>query len=629
MLAAVKETLADSIGRVAPIHSGEQIPPPRLLITSLASITSGRDRGSAENNSADGFLALLLSKKVENNSPLLFSGLPFSRAQFLLPYKLHTTKLSACQLVLYSMSDSNHNCHDELAHLDNLIDSNFDPDGPYSYVSHDMNPQDDSWQYESLPGSQTESQPCAEAHGSLPYTHAARLPDCQEYDQLARQSLSHSPSAPSFWPDVQPEEYSSFGRDGHDVEYREFPPVFPVGAREFGWTDSGWSSEQQFYTSTGEQHTGPYPPDTQFFHDHSIAPADPSCPPGFHNSEESNAAKLSQREMSIEDEGFPAYAFLGSSSQASNFDHMYEPAPSNATRSSLLSEWIDISPRGLQTLPDVRLPAASQHLSAESLEGPNSRVIEAAGSHESSLGLYASACNTSPVDTGSLPDLSSSRHQTPGSGPMDVAGMERPRTPYRSVVKYGGQTEREYSDYLPAGTPGSFGHRFSVGGNSTLPSFTKPFSSRSSSYTTFTGSHSHFPEDGRLLSLDSRRPLCTSFPAISIPSPPQLFANTPISRSNSCANPSALKFPALLPPITDAHLQQPRPKETENSVEEPQSGKESKKNSSRSKTDRPKRKRMHIHQRQLHVLESQMPLPEIPGPTSELDAYNFGSQTRF
>lgn len=378
------------------------------------------------------------------------------------------------------MSEYNDTCHDELAHLDHLIDSNIDQDGSYSYASHDMNAQEDSWQYEHLLGSETESQPYAEAHGSLPYVHEGRLlPDYQEYDELARQSLSHSPSAPSFWPDVQPEEYSPFGRDGHDGEsYPEFPPVFPPDAREFGWTDdSGGPSEQQFYIPDGQQHTAPYPPHTQFFHDYSIAPADSSCPLGFPSSEESNG--LSQREMSIEDEGFPsAYAFPGSSSLAFNFDHMYEPAPSNAARPSLLSEWIDISPRGFETLPDVGLPAASQRSFADS-EGPASQAIEAMGSHESSLGLYASGCHTSPVDTGSLPDLSNSRRQTPGSGPMDLAGMERPSTPYRSVVQYGGRTEREYSDCcLPAGTPASFGHRFSVGGNSTLSSFTKPPSSR-------------------------------------------------------------------------------------------------------------------------------------------------------
>ncbi|KAH9455500.1 hypothetical protein Pst134EA_022962 [Puccinia striiformis f. sp. tritici] len=244
--------------------------------------------------------------------------------------------------------------------------------------------------------------------------------------------------------------------------------------------------------------------------------------------------------------------------------------------------------------------------------------------------------------------------------------IQRPTTPLYEPYQYGNQ---------PSVTPGIFDQNFSISGDPAFLHSADTSSSRSSSifgYGTSAESFSHAPEYSTIHSFDSGRSFCNTVSSISIPSPPRLFADTPISRTNHFINPAHLEFTGLLPPITDALLQA-HPKRIELSHNQPQSVKKSKRNPSQGKAERPKRKRMHIcnlcgkdfnrpsalllhstvhtgersnfcnvcgrsfsnlsnlrrHQRQLHASESEVQLPEIPGPTSVLDAYNFGSQTRF
>ncbi|PLW12037.1 hypothetical protein PCANC_20445 [Puccinia coronata f. sp. avenae] len=525
------------------------------------------------------------------------------------------------------MTEYNHNSAEDLVQLENLIDSDLYQDTLNMDFSNNAS-QDDCWQYENMHGSQTESQ------SSEHQVH-------QDYQLLARQTLIESPPVASdhlSWQGVQSSGYSC-ERDGHEPDYPNYLPSFSSGARELGWSKSGGSEHYSYFI---DEQTGAHR-QAQFFEGYSVEPTDLSYAFGLADSGESNTPNFPQCERAKEDEGegFLTEAIQGSSSRALTFGYMYEPAPANASRPSLLSEWIDTSPASFPAVPDGTPPAAPQHFFIKSEES-KSQAIEADGPREPMLGLYASACNISPADTGSPPDLSCSRRQTPGSGPITSA--ERPTTPYGSV-------SNGHSTFLPSGS--------------------KPFSSRSSSYGLSLESHFHLSDDNRIPHLDSRRSLSHIVSAISIPSPPQLFANIPISRTSSYGNPPALTFPSLLPPITDAHFHA-RPKENDSS-KQTQPGKEHKKSSARSKTERPKRKRTHIcnlcgkdfnrpsalllhatvhtgersnfcnvcgrsfsnlsnlrrHQRQLHVLESQMRLPEIPGPTSELDAYNFGSQTRF
>ncbi|KAI9606098.1 hypothetical protein H4Q26_004472 [Puccinia striiformis f. sp. tritici PST-130] len=220
---------------------------------------------------------------------------------------------------------------------------------------------------------------------------------------------------------------------------------------------------------------------------------------------------------------------------------------------------------------------------------------------------------------------------------IDQGLIQRPTTPLYEPYQYGNQ---------PSVTPGIFDQNFSISGDPAFLHSADTSSSRSSSifgYGTSAESFSHAPEYSTIHSFDSGRSFCNTVSSISIPSPPSY---------------------ALL---------QAHPKRIELSHNQPQSVKKSKRNPSQGKAERPKRKRMHIcnlcgkdfnrpsalllhstvhtgersnfcnvcgrsfsnlsnlrrHQRQLHASESEVQLPEIPGPTSVLDAYNFGSQTRF
>ncbi|KAA1107839.1 hypothetical protein PGTUg99_025851 [Puccinia graminis f. sp. tritici] len=559
------------------------------------------------------------------------------------------------------MSEYNFNTRDSLAQLESFIESNTYQDSQDNQnlnLSNDTH-RDDRWKCENLPGAQAE-----------PHSHAHQ--DAQNYYYYTTQTSSDSPPTLSSWQAVQnhSDGQSVFAPDGDEPDYPNYFSAFSSGPREFGWAGFRWSEEQ---ANPNNEQSAPYPP-AEYLEGCEMMPTNSSCSLGYSIPEESNAPRFSQSERTAEDEVLFTEGTDNSSARGFNFAHMYEPAPSNVARPSLLTQWIDTSPQGMEASLNARPPVISQSSFADQERSWSlSQGIETGRNYDSPLGLYTSGCDESLVDAGSLPDLSRSRRQTPGSGPMDVTSTERPTTPFGSSVKYE-RAGYEYGDYQPTGSPGSFKHPF-VSRNPTFFSAAETSRSRSSSifaHGTSSESHSHLTEPSRPPSFNSRPSFCNILSTISIPSPPPLFANTPISRANTLRKPSASNFSGLLPPITDAHLQA-RPKETANCTNGSQSGKDSKKDSSRSKSERPKRKRMHIchlcgkdfnrpsalllhatvhtgersnfcnvcgrsfsnlsnlrrHQRQLHVLESQMRLPEIPGPTSELDAYNFGSQTRF
>ncbi|WAR61565.1 hypothetical protein PtB15_12B255 [Puccinia triticina] len=558
------------------------------------------------------------------------------------------------------MSEHIFNRRDNVVQLENFLESSTyqDNQDTQNLIPSNDILRDDCWQYENLPGSQAE-----------PQVHAHHDP--QDYYPFTTQTFTDSPPNLSSWPGMHPNGQSSFG-DGDEPHYPDYFSAFSSGPRELGWTESRWPEQ---HLSTPSEQFVSYPP-AELPEGYEIRPTDSSCSLGFPVPEDSRTPGFSEGGVFAEGEA-NVTGTIGSSSGGFNFAHMYEPAPSSTALPSLLSltQLIDASPAGLQASLDARLSIHSQH-SFMDHERPFalSQAIESVGQYDSSLGLYTSGCNESPMDVGSLPELSCSRRQTPGSGLMDVTNTERAMTPFASGVMYG-RVGCEHSDYQSTELSGSRCHPLPLSRNSTFLNSAETSSSRSSSifaYGTSLESHSRSTEPSRATSLDSQRSFYNILSSVSIPSPPQLFAYTPISRGNSSGKPSTLKVSGLLPPITDSNLQG-RPKETDESTNGPQSAKDSKKSLSRSNPDRPKRKRMHVcgicgkdfnrpsalvlhrtvhtgersnfcnvcgrsfsnlsnlrrHQRQLHVLESQMQLPEIPGPTSELDAYNFGSQTRF
>ncbi|OAV94671.1 hypothetical protein, variant [Puccinia triticina 1-1 BBBD Race 1] len=556
------------------------------------------------------------------------------------------------------MSEHIFNGRDNLVQLENFIESSTyqDNQDTQNLISFNDTLRDDCWQYENLPGSQAE-----------PQLHAHHDP--QDYYPFTTETFTDSPPNLSSWPGVHPNGQSSFG-DGDEPHYPDYFSAFSSGPRELGWTESRWPEQ---HLSTPSEQFVSHPP-AELSEGYEIRPTDSSCSLGFPVHEDSRTPRFLEGGAFAEGEA-NLTGTTGSLSGGFNFAHMYEPAPSSTALPSLLAQWIDTSPQGFQASLDLRLSVHSQH-SFMDHERPFalSQAAESVGQYDSSLGLYSSGFNESPIDVGSLPELSCSRRQTPGSGPMDVTSTERPMTPLGA----GGRYERagcKHNENHPSESSGSLCNPHSLSRNSTFYNSAETSSSRSSSifaFGTSSESHSRPTEPNRTASLDSQRSVCNILSAISIPSPPQLFANTPISRGNRFGKPSALKFNGLLPPITDAHLQA-RNKETGQPTDVPQSAKDAKRSLPRSNTDRPKRKRMHVcgicgkdfnrpsalalhgtvhtgersnfcnvcgrsfsnlsnlrrHQRQLHVLESQMRLPEIPGPTSELDAYNFGSQTRF
>ncbi|POW15257.1 hypothetical protein PSTT_02197 [Puccinia striiformis] len=150
--------------------------------------------------------------------------------------------------------------------------------------------------------------------------------------------------------------------------------------------------------------------------------------------------------------------------------------------------------------------------------------------NRSSTLLFHSASNAAPLPL--LPEWTD--HYPQGL-------IQRPTTPLYEPYQYGNQ---------PSVTPGIFDQNFSISGDPAFLHSADTSSSRSSSifgYGTSAESFSHAPEYSTIHSFDSGRSFCNTVSSISIPSPPRLFADTPISRTNHFINPAHLEFTGLLP----------------------------------------------------------------------------------
>ncbi|EGG10590.1 uncharacterized protein MELLADRAFT_115486 [Melampsora larici-populina 98AG31] len=354
---------------------------------------------------------------------------------------------------------------------------------------------------------------------------------------------------------------------------------------------------------------------------------------------------------------------------------LYAPVCLSNTRPSVL-EWTDTLSYCDPSQNEVSKPIAgkwpgqqephyiNQHTSFKNY-GSNSMPLTCAPHEEFRL------------ETGSLPDLSSSRRPTPSSrGAFDGITLNQPWSPQKPYSKVHSDVHGMSAESF---SPRSFNQA------APLPTFEKSHPEiHLHDRPVFASSHGAISDTTPEL-LDSSvptplkntaTPMSGIISCISIPSAPHLFSNIPIQKRHT-VDQSAYSVSRAHGFVSSAPYPDPRLSKSEGgriqSLKNSLSSASSISDLSKSKTDKPKRKRTHIchicgkdfnrpsalllhssvhtgersnfcnvcgrsfsnlsnlrrHQRQLHVLESEIPLPEIPGPQATFSPYTLADQELF
>ncbi|KAI8445449.1 hypothetical protein BY996DRAFT_6423390 [Phakopsora pachyrhizi] len=338
---------------------------------------------------------------------------------------------------------------------------------------------------------------------------------------------------------------------------------------------------------------------------------------------------------------------------------LFEPTPSTSARPSLISDWNESHMPYTSTSNGYLPIESSQNLNLPSEPAVvNSLDFYSYGTELPTQCLDSQEEIKAEVYPVSL--QTNSRQNTPGEN--EKARKSSSWTPPGSKNYHGDIDRTQFTHLSSSSSPGSLSQTT----NSSTPSFSlsaQAARNRSFSYTPNFDSPLEYKQEGNESLLNfinrdvSRHSICTTVSAISIPSPPQLFASANLGNNALFGTSIVPHVSRLLAPITEDELNPGGKVKDSNSQK---SNNKANETGTKDKQNRPKRKRMHIcnicgkdfnrpsalllhssvhtgersnfcnvcgrsfsnlsnlrrHQRQLHVLESQLPLPLLPKPQS-------------